>query len=467
MFDEWGIILTKVKKNKLVVTQANELARAHQVMSLQEKRLLLLLISKIRKEDVDFTTYRFSIAEIKRLLGLERDKDFYKRIDSISSKLLSRVVKMVDSRDPESWLKFQWVSKAKLVKKNSPDNALGQTYLELQLHNEMKPLVLELRDHFSQIPFSQLIEISSYNSVRLFEILHADSLGLKRKKVVYELDDLKARLGLIDKYKNFANFNKRVLSLAQREIGKSTNVNLEYKTIKSGRKVTGIEFILYEKKAGSSKKILSPSLKPKKTSKEIEVNKEPSKLEKELIAAGWRGGADKIIKKYGAELVEETLKLAKERQAQLINSDKAIKNLGGLINKLLNEGAAKEVLELKQRKEQKKQLKEFVEKLKEEYYQQRKDFLEETWAGLSKGRQKEIFAEVKAKANHFELDQLEKHKEKSVIFDSKKQKLMEESGELNYPNNLKNIEDFVFNYRTVAEFTSETKNKIKEILNQN
>ena len=459
MLNEWGIILSKVERNKLVVTQANELARAHQVMSLQEKRLLLLLISKVRREDKDFTTYRFSIAEIKKLLGLEKDKDFYNRIDNISTKLLSRVVKMVDSRDPESWLKFQWVSKAKLVKKKSPDNVLGQTYLELQLHNEMKPLVLELRDHFSQIPFSQLIEISSYNSVRLFEILFADSLGLKRKKISYQIDDLKARLGLIGKYKNFANFDKRVLKIAQREIKKSTTVWFKYTTIKTGRKVTGVEFIILKQKDNSTRDDSSLALKSGE-------NKSNPELEQKLIAAGWRGGADKIIEQYGAELVEETLKLAKERQAQLANTSKEIKNLGGLINKLLKEGAAEEALKLKQNQERDKKLKVFVEKLKEEYYQKRKDFIEESWSKLSQSRQAEIFEIAKENANGFELDQLRKHQQKSAIFYSKKQKIMEESGELSYPAHLNNIQSFMLVYRTVAEFTEETRTKILNLISE-
>ncbi len=455
------ITLRSIDKNKLVVTQANKLARAHQVMSLQEKRLLLLLISKVRKDDEDFKTYQIPVTEIRGFLGLEKDKDFHNRIREITERLFQRYVKIITGDNPKGWKLLHWVSKAEYIPRDHKENIHGQAYLELELHKEMQPLILQLTERFSQIPFSQLLSIPSFNSVRLFELLYADSLGLKKHKITYDLVDLKNRIGVSGKYPNYTNFNKYVLQRAQRDLKNSTAIYFTYKPIKSGRKVTDIEFIVFSnKKLELEKKNKEIEEKPKKKPEQTKsISKNPD-LERKLIAAGWRGGADKIIEQYGAELVEETLKLAKERQAQLANTSKAIKNLGGLINKFLREGTAKEALELKKNKKQEKDIAGYAEKITNSYHKQRLEYSKKAWEELSQAKQDKIHKLMAETMSRFEIDQIKKTGRKGVLYTMNRLKAMEESGEFSYPENLQNIENYILSSKKISEFTEETRNKI-------
>ena len=86
-------MLHEFEPDKLIVTQANSLALSAQKMTLQEKRLLLLVISHVRKNDDGFEVYDLSVTSIKKYLDIT-DNDFHKRLESISEKLLSRVIKI-------------------------------------------------------------------------------------------------------------------------------------------------------------------------------------------------------------------------------------------------------------------------------------------------------------------------------------------------------------------------------------
>ena len=62
---------------KALVVKSNKLVEARQRLSIQEQRLILLLISKIRPEDVNFLWYKFQIMDLAKFLGLEKSKRIY------------------------------------------------------------------------------------------------------------------------------------------------------------------------------------------------------------------------------------------------------------------------------------------------------------------------------------------------------------------------------------------------------
>jgi hypothetical protein len=85
------IVVAKIDQGKLIVTQANKLAEASYSMTLEEKRVVLLIVSLVRKEDGDFKTYRIPITDIRDYLALRSNK-LYDDIKRIAEALMSRVL---------------------------------------------------------------------------------------------------------------------------------------------------------------------------------------------------------------------------------------------------------------------------------------------------------------------------------------------------------------------------------------
>ena len=237
------VVLRKVDPDKLIVTQANSLALSAQKMTLQEKRLFLLVVSKIRKDDDDFKIYHLPVTAIKEYLEIE-DKDIYSRLRDISARLLSRVVH-IDEGDG-CWVQFQLVSHSRYyTKKKSP---IGVACLEIRIHEHLKPVLLHLQAHFGSIPLRQIATMRSEKSIRLFEVLYFGSQSLRIKLLHFDLSDLKRMLGLSppiakrNMYANFKDFKREVLTRAQIDCAEKSPLKFTYDLEKQGRKVIGLYF---------------------------------------------------------------------------------------------------------------------------------------------------------------------------------------------------------------------------------
>jgi plasmid replication initiation protein len=67
-------------------------------------------------------------------------------------------------------------------------------------------------------------------------------------KFLIELDKFKERLELKDEYKRFYNFKIRVIEPAIKELKEKSNLIINWKPIKSGKKIKQLEFVFYEEK---------------------------------------------------------------------------------------------------------------------------------------------------------------------------------------------------------------------------
>lgn len=239
----------KIDNEKLIITQANALALSAQKMTLQEKRLLLLLISYVRATDDNFKVYHLPVSDIKDYLELSGGS-IYSKLHSVCRKLMGQVLFVEDGDG--GWEMNQLVSKSKYVTGRKSEN--GVAHLQMRLHEDLRPLLLNLKERFGSIPLRQIVSMKSKYSIRLLEILYFSSHGLKKNTLHFSMDELKKRLGLkqtnetIDpfqeKYVNFKDFNREILERAKRECIERSPITFTYDLEKKGRKVIGLHFLL-------------------------------------------------------------------------------------------------------------------------------------------------------------------------------------------------------------------------------
>jgi plasmid replication initiation protein len=229
--------IIEIDEQKLVVTQANALARSVQQMTLQEKRLLLLAISYIHQSDQNL--YRIPITAIQDYLNIET-KAIYKRIQEITDKLMTRVLHIDD--EDGNWEKFQWVSYCKYFSKEKSE--IGKACIEIQIHEHLRPMLLNLRKHFGSVPLLQIAPMPSVNSIRVFEILWFTSMKLIKTQLSFWVYDFKKRLDLENKYYKFKDFRKDVLVRAQRDCASYSPLTFTWEEEKKGRKIVRLHFSL-------------------------------------------------------------------------------------------------------------------------------------------------------------------------------------------------------------------------------
>lgn len=101
-------------------------------------------------------------------------------------------------------------------------------------------LVSYLDTGYTPINLKVWLSLKSISAQRLYEILRLWS-GSK-KNIEYKVDDIKDYMMLDDKYKEYSNFKRRVITPGIKELNETGLFNISFKESKLGRKVESIVF---------------------------------------------------------------------------------------------------------------------------------------------------------------------------------------------------------------------------------
>ncbi|OKO92100.1 MULTISPECIES: replication initiation protein [Geobacillus] len=214
------------------VTKSNALIEANYKLSTLEQKIILYLISQIHKDDDDFKMYKLPIQEFSELLGY-RGSPKYTELREITKNLMRKVLEI---REGQKLKQMSWVSYVEY------DAHSG--YVSLAFDPRLKPYLLQLKREFTTYRLKNVMELKSSYSIRMYELLKRwQYMG----EVVIQLDDLRMMVGVGDKYSEYHNFKKRVLTPANKEISEKTDITFVYKEIREKRKVVALRFQIKEK----------------------------------------------------------------------------------------------------------------------------------------------------------------------------------------------------------------------------
>ena len=229
-------------KDLVTVRKDNQMIQNNRfTLSLQEQRIMLFLISKIKPWDSELEEYEFSVTEFSSMCGLDEYQSgrTYAEIKAIIKGL----------RDKSMWIETEpgvetavsWIAKARMDKRHQA--------IKIKLDDDLRPYLLELKSCYTEYELIYALNFKSKYTVRLYEVaksIHGKKLGTTEIK--YNLSDFRKLLGVQqDDYPLFANLRQRVLEPALREVNESSDINLLLTPLKSGRKVTAIDILIADK----------------------------------------------------------------------------------------------------------------------------------------------------------------------------------------------------------------------------
>lgn len=216
-----------------IVRKSNFLIEASYKLSVIEQKVILALITTLKAEDNQFAAYPFRIKDLVSLLGVTSPNE-YKYLGKITKNLLERVLVL---KTEEVVLQTHWLSSAKYIK--------GEGIVELKFDSEIKPFLLTLKKCFTNYPLRYALQLRSQFSIRLYELLKQyEKIGQRN----FEVEDLKRLLGISSKqYQQYADFKKRVVLTAQKELAGKTDITFKFEEIKRGHGVGQIRFYIKSK----------------------------------------------------------------------------------------------------------------------------------------------------------------------------------------------------------------------------
>ena len=128
----------------------------------------------------------------------------------------------------------------------------GAGVIKASFDPKLKPLLIQLKSEFVQAKLPTLLSFRSKYSSRLFLLLKSDYDKQKKFKsnlfVIYDLDFLHTNFELPKSYKAvYKNFKEKFLLKAIEEINEKTEFDINFKELKTGRKITSIQFCIAQK----------------------------------------------------------------------------------------------------------------------------------------------------------------------------------------------------------------------------
>lgn len=221
--------------DKNSVTQDNQLIEAGYTLTLNEKRLLALGMSK-----VDPTRYvppgelhSFEIS-VKDWEGVFNEDNPWRTMKRAADGLMSRYVTL----HPRTGMvhKINWFDSVQYFEDEARMVVTFSASIHLRLAN--------IYEQFTSYQLREIAPFKSFYTVRLWELLSQfKSTGYCKKS----LDDFRFAMDCIHTYPTTKQLKQRVVAPAVKELNKKTEWDIEQRDVKRGRAIVGFEFIVRSK----------------------------------------------------------------------------------------------------------------------------------------------------------------------------------------------------------------------------
>ena len=217
------------------VSMSNELIRAAHNLSLMEKRVLMLTISKIDSKAVaeKNTLVRLAVSDFVAEFDIDKGSA-YREVKKAIKGIRRRYVRFftVDIDGAMIEHDVDWTTRA--AYKDS------EGWIDVSINGDLNPHLLELKSHFTTYKLSRASALRSVYSWRLFELL----MQFKKTGLLnMPIEEFQHSLETPETYKaDFSLLRARVIEPAVKEIREKDGLAVEWEAIKAGRKVKALKF---------------------------------------------------------------------------------------------------------------------------------------------------------------------------------------------------------------------------------
>lgn len=226
--------LSEVRDYKVV--KSNDLIQKSRFqLSLQEQKIILYMISKIKPDDEAFMEQEFRVLEFCKVCGIETNSGKnYKNVKDTIKALADKSVWLTLETGTETLVR--WINKAWVNRRSG--------VIKIRLDDDMRPYLLQLQERFTSYELLYTLAMKSQYSVRLYELLKSYEY---RHRKIFEIEELK-RILSAENYSRFPDFKRYVLDISMREINDLSDLAVTYEIVKDGRRYAKLDFSIKLKK---------------------------------------------------------------------------------------------------------------------------------------------------------------------------------------------------------------------------
>lgn len=222
--------------SKLLIEKRNILNEIRRNdMTLQELRFFNFYLAKINPRDLSTRQVRFWLKDFQKIMDIKELK--IDRLKKMAKRLVQKTVEVPSEDDPnkfEVFTLFQWFK----VDKDEKNN---QYYVEIDANEHALPLMFNFKEKYFKYGPGNIIYLTK-TQTHMYELLKQyEPIGMRK----FDLEPLKESLGIAaDRYERWIDFKRNVLDPCQKALEEKTDIEFEYTKIKTGARVTGVEFTI-------------------------------------------------------------------------------------------------------------------------------------------------------------------------------------------------------------------------------
>lgn len=244
--------------NELTVVHANSLVEASYALSMNEMRLIALACTKFNSKNDTADSVgeiRIDVSDFINTYSID-NKNIYAELRDAVRSIMRKPVKMYNEKT-EMFEEYAWLTK----------NAYSKTdgsHVIMKFSSDIAPYLFELKERFTKIDFKYSAKLNTPFSFRLYQWLKKyENLNKNRNNeiVCVELDIewMKLQSQMVGSYERWGDFKDKVIQPSVDKINAETDLSVIWKPVKTGRKVSSVQFN-YVVEVASVKKPLRPRL---------------------------------------------------------------------------------------------------------------------------------------------------------------------------------------------------------------
>ena len=248
--------IAEIKDRIIDIIQSYILTTARYDFSVYEKRILYrivemtqdLLQGKKLNQKYSIEKDLFDMYNIEMPISAFLTDETDKHYSRTKMALISMSRKIFQYEDEREWRAIPLVILPKIRKYEST--------VQFRIHEDMYNAILDFSKGFKKYELNTVFKFESVYAMRLYELL-----SNQRTPLIYSIKELKLMFGVEKKYKLTADFIRRVIEPARKELTEKSPYSFEYKPLKTGRAITSIKFYPYHIPANADEEAETRRLK--------------------------------------------------------------------------------------------------------------------------------------------------------------------------------------------------------------
>ena len=235
------LVVTKEKQH--FVMQPNAVARTRQPYNLIEKKILIMVMSQIKKgKQIQLDFFKNIIVELPLTESAFNSRN-YQSLRKALDTLLTTPIILIDD------IKFQAYDKIMPFSRIQYDRTKSNK-VKFHLNNDSIEFFVDVKNGFTNYLRGIAMQFESVYTIQMYELLSRWKDKKRWPNVPIEL--LKSILGVTDKYERFVDFRKRILMVAHDEMAEKADIRFDFTLRKQGRDYKYIDFDIYPNKNDGS-----------------------------------------------------------------------------------------------------------------------------------------------------------------------------------------------------------------------